>query len=93
MFATVRNRRGVVAAVEPFDGDQGRLRGRFEDDERVLSLYGGMDGTTRDLVKRVFNDPNQPVSILVATDAAAEGLNLQRTVRHLLHYYFSATFA
>src|SRR5262245_32384861 len=25
MFATVRNRRGVVAAVEPFDGDGGRL--------------------------------------------------------------------
>ena len=25
MFATVRNRRGIVAAVEPFDGDTGRL--------------------------------------------------------------------
>ena len=25
MFATVRNRRGVVAAVEPFDGETGRL--------------------------------------------------------------------
>ena len=25
MFATVRNRRGVVSAVEPFDGDSGRL--------------------------------------------------------------------
>jgi hypothetical protein len=25
MFATVRNRRGVVAAVEPYDGPDGRL--------------------------------------------------------------------
>ena len=25
MFATVRNRRGIVSAVEPFDGDGGRL--------------------------------------------------------------------
>ena len=25
MFATVRNRRGVISAVEPFDGDRGRL--------------------------------------------------------------------
>src|SRR5437867_13341756 len=25
MFATVRNRRGIVAAVEPFDGEKGRL--------------------------------------------------------------------
>jgi len=25
MFATVRNRRGVVTAVEPFDGEGGRL--------------------------------------------------------------------
>jgi hypothetical protein len=25
MFATVRNRRGVIVGVEPFDGDSGRL--------------------------------------------------------------------
>ncbi len=25
MFATVRNRRGVISAVAPFDGDRGRL--------------------------------------------------------------------
>jgi hypothetical protein len=25
MFATVRNRRGIISAVEPFDGDKGRL--------------------------------------------------------------------
>ena len=25
MFATVRNRRGIVSAIEPFDGEDGRL--------------------------------------------------------------------
>lgn len=62
-----------------------RLRERY-DDERVLSLFGGMDEGERDLIKRAFNDPANPVRVLVATDAAAEGLNLQRTARYLLHY-------
>ena len=62
-----------------------RLRERFEP-ERVLTLYGGMDENERDLVKQAFNDPGEPVRVLVGTDAAAEGLNLQRTARYLLHY-------
>ena len=45
MLATVRNRRGVVAAVEPFDGETGRLHLvhlEYKDDqapseERILS--------------------------------------------------------
>ncbi len=40
----------------------------------------------RDLVKQAFNDPSHSVRILLATDAAAEGLNLQRTARYLLHF-------
>lgn len=62
-----------------------RLRQRFEDD-RILTLFGGMDEIERDLVKRAFNDPADPVRLLLATDAAAEGLNLQRTARYLLHF-------
>ena len=31
-------------------------------------------------------DPASPVRVLVATDAASEGLNLHRTARYLLHY-------
>lgn len=62
-----------------------RLRERYED-ERILSLYGGMDDIERDAVKQAFNDPAQPVRVLVATDAAAEGLNLQNTARYLLHF-------
>ncbi|WP_437578089.1 DISARM system SNF2-like helicase DrmD [Sorangium sp. So ce887] len=49
-------------------------------------LYGGLDFGERDAIKRAFNDPDDPVRVLLATDAAAEGLNLQETARLLLHY-------
>ncbi|MBW2065553.1 MAG: DNA helicase [Deltaproteobacteria bacterium] len=62
-----------------------RLRERYEP-ERILTLFGGMEETERDLVKKAFNDTAHSVRILVATDAAAEGLNLQRTARYVLHY-------
>ena len=62
-----------------------RLRERYEP-ERILTLFGGMDETERDLVKQAFNDPAEPVRVLLGTDAAAEGLNLQHTARYLLHY-------
>src|SRR5690606_35022715 len=32
------------------------------------------------------NDPHGQARILIATDAAGEGLNLQRAARHLLHW-------
>ena len=71
-----------------------RLRERYLSD-RVLTLFGsgggtgdspGMDEADRENVKVAFNDPASPVRILVATDAASEGLNLHRTARYLLHY-------
>jgi SNF2-related domain/Helicase conserved C-terminal domain len=55
-------------------------------DGAIRVLYGGMDDTERDAIKRAFNDPDDPVRVLIATDAAAEGLNLQETARLLLHY-------
>jgi len=63
-----------------------RLRARFRDESALLTLFGGMDETERDVVKQTFNDPSTPVRILLATDAAAEGLNLQQTARYLLHF-------
>ena len=67
-----------------------RLRERYADD-RVLTLFGGggpegMDEASRENVKAAFNDPASRVRVLVATDAASEGLNLHRTARYLLHY-------
>lgn len=63
-----------------------RLRAAFKGDEAILCLYGGMDEHQRELVKRAFNDPANDVRILLATDAASEGLNLQETARYILHF-------
>ncbi len=63
-----------------------RLRETFGGENRVLLLYGGMGDTEREDIKSAFNDPTDPVRVLVATDAASEGLNLQETARYLLHY-------
>jgi len=67
-----------------------RLRSKYQQD-RVLTLFGagsqtGMGDTERESVKAAFNDPEAEVRILVATDAASEGLNLHQTARYLLHY-------
>jgi len=62
-----------------------RLRDQYGPEE-ILTLFGGMDDVERDLVKNAFNDPSHSVRILLATDAAAEGLNLQHTARYLLHF-------
>lgn len=64
-----------------------RLRNQYPKDEsRFLCLYGGMTDVERETIKEAFNDPGNPVRILIATDAASEGLNLQSTARYLLHY-------
>ncbi len=63
-----------------------RVRAHYGDNERFLTLFGGMDELQRDVVKRTFNDPSAHVRVLLATDAAAEGLNLQQTARYLLHF-------
>ncbi len=59
---------------------------RYKD--RVLVLYGGMADDKREAVKQAFQQhPDEnPVRILVATDAASEGLNLQNHCNCLIHY-------
>jgi superfamily II DNA or RNA helicase len=63
-----------------------RLREHYGDSARFLSLFGGMDDAQRRAVKDAFNDPEAEVRVLVATDAASEGLNLQQTARYMLHF-------
>ena len=64
-----------------------RLRQAFGDEAAAIrTLYGEVDFDSREGIKRAFNDPDDPVRVLVATDAAAEGLNLQETARFVLHY-------
>jgi len=56
--------------------------------DRYVVLYGGMGDKQREEVKAAFTSApaaNQ-VRILLATDAASEGLNLQAHCRHLIHY-------
>jgi hypothetical protein len=57
-------------------------------DERILVLHGGMSDEARDDVQRAFNtDPAEhPVRILIATDAAREGVNLQAHCADLFHF-------
>lgn len=56
-------------------------------DERILQFHGGMGDEQREEVQRAFNEaPDEhPVRILVATDAAREGVNLQGHCSDLFH--------
>ncbi|KPI52020.1 hypothetical protein KW94_10625 [Clostridioides difficile] len=49
-------------------------------------LYGGMTSEKRQEIKERFNDPTTPLKILLATDAASEGVNLQTGCRYIFHY-------
>jgi hypothetical protein len=66
-----------------------RALGHTQDgEERVMTFHGGMSDAQRDLVQRAFNGApaEHPVRILIATDAAREGLNLQAFCADLFHY-------
>jgi len=63
-----------------------RLRERYPDEGVIRELYGNIPAPKRELTKMAFNDPSDKVRILVATDTASEGINLQETSRFLLHY-------
>jgi ERCC4-related helicase len=56
--------------------------------DRLLTLYGGMDSAERESIKAAFQfDPvHSPVRILLATDAASEGIDLQNHCHRLLHF-------
>lgn len=56
--------------------------------DRMLTMYGGMDPEKREEVKAAFQaSPDiSPVRILLATDAASEGLDFQNHCSKLIHY-------
>jgi len=60
----------------------------FTADERLLMLHGGMDSEKREAVKAAFQfDPKfSAVRILLATDAASEGIDLQNHCSKLIHF-------
>ena len=57
-------------------------------DERIMELHGGMSDEQREEVQRAFNAPpaKHAVRILIATDAAREGVNLQGHCADLMHF-------
>ncbi|TKC95801.1 DISARM system SNF2-like helicase DrmD [Polyangium fumosum] len=66
----------AAAALHTHDGEN-----------RIMQFHGGMGDEARDEVQRAFNSaPDEhPVRILVATDAAREGVNLQAHCADLFH--------
>lgn len=56
--------------------------------DAILALYGGMPADHREEVKAAFqaSPAEHPVRILLGTDAASEGLNLQNHCRNVIHY-------
>ncbi|MFO0592644.1 MAG: DISARM system SNF2-like helicase DrmD [Polyangiaceae bacterium] len=60
--------------------------GEHEDPGRILTFDGDTDDDDREQIKAHFNDPAHPVRVLLATDAAREGLNLQKACADLFHF-------
>ena len=87
MFDATGSRRKIVIFTEHKDTLEylsNRLRTLIGRPEAVVTIRGGMNRETRKAAEHAFkNDP--AVSILVATDAAGEGINLQRA--HLMVNY------
>ena len=61
---------------------------RYTQEGRLLTLYGGMKPEDREDIKHAFQSgPDvSPVRILLATDAASEGIDLQNYCSRLIHY-------
>lgn len=60
----------------------------FTQGERLQTIYGGMDDEKRNAVKAAFqaHPAESPIRILLATDAASEGIDLQNHCCRLIHY-------
>ena len=58
------------------------------ENNRLMTLYGGMDSGSRETIKAAFqaSPEDSPVRILLATDAASEGIDLQNHCCKLIHY-------
>ncbi len=56
------------------------------DKNTLRLLYGGMDAHDFEDVKGDFEDPAAAVRVLLATDAASEGINMQEQCRWIIHY-------
>ncbi|MEY4551429.1 MAG: hypothetical protein RL685_7624, partial [Pseudomonadota bacterium] len=67
---------------------QGAIDNSQDAEHRIAGFHGAMSDDQRERVQEAFNgDPKKhPLRILIATDAAREGLNLQNHCCNLFHY-------
>src|SRR5262249_7162206 len=67
---------------------QAAIEGTDRAEERIAIFHGPTPNEEREAIKLAFNaNPNKhPVRILIATDAAREGLNLQAHCWNLFHF-------
>lgn len=65
-----------------------RIEGTLDADRRIAIYRGSTNANDRNRIKQWFNSPPHlnPVRILLATDAAREGLNLQAYCSDLFHF-------
>ncbi len=63
-----------------------RFRKEGFDDNSMRHLYGGMTASEFENVQREFEDPAADVRLLLATDAASEGINMQECCRWIIHF-------
>ncbi len=79
MYTESGSRRKLIIFTEHKDTLNylvGRIRGMLGNPEAVITIHGGVDRDDRRKAQEEFrNDPD--VQVLVATDAAGEGVNLQ----------------
>ena len=66
---------------------QSAIAGSDQDQDRIMTFHGGIGEERREAIKAAFNaDPaRHPLRILVATDAAREGINLQNHCADIFH--------
>lgn len=59
----------------------------FTEEGRLMTLYGGMESDKREAIKAAFqtSPEKSPVRILLATDAASEGIDLQNYCHQIIH--------
>lgn len=67
---------------------QAIIAGSQREQERIDVFHGGIGEERREAIKNAFNaDPSRyPLRILIATDAAREGINLQNHCADLFHF-------
>jgi SNF2 family DNA or RNA helicase len=59
----------------------------FTEEGRLMTLFGGMESDKREAIKAAFQTApdKSPVRILLATDAASEGIDLQNHCHQIIH--------